>query len=277
MTTAPDQSTIRQLSRWLTPDEAAAYLRVSRGSLVNLVRAGTIPAPKALSKRILRYDRTLLRNAKAKVEYATPDFTAEDPSDLLRFKGEAGTSVLWRLLITAKLEEGGFVIVDLGGDRGRSREVGAYGHSFDDTATIGLAIKVHDFLKGRRRAFPVRIFSSARRIIITLLVLCLVGLFVSSLVPHSPVLQQVYPTLLQQPLPLPIATIGWAAAMALGFIYANFGDRVFGSRVYLYPQSEHKPAFEWADYKGWIGGVIGTVGAVLAIFFLQRWTGWTLN
>jgi excisionase family DNA binding protein len=44
-------------ARWLTPDEAAEYLRVSRGSLINLVQSGTIPAPKALTTRIIRYDK----------------------------------------------------------------------------------------------------------------------------------------------------------------------------------------------------------------------------
>jgi excisionase family DNA binding protein len=63
MTTKPDHASISPSTKWLTPDEAAAYLRISRGSLRNLVLAGTIPAPKALSKRILRYDRQALDEA----------------------------------------------------------------------------------------------------------------------------------------------------------------------------------------------------------------------
>jgi excisionase family DNA binding protein len=48
---------MEEFPRWLTPDQAAKYLQVSRGSLNNLVRQGAIPKPKALSARIVRYDR----------------------------------------------------------------------------------------------------------------------------------------------------------------------------------------------------------------------------
>jgi hypothetical protein len=46
-------------------EEAAEYLWVSRGSLINLVRAGTIPKPRALSTRILRYDKQAIDLALA--------------------------------------------------------------------------------------------------------------------------------------------------------------------------------------------------------------------
>jgi excisionase family DNA binding protein len=52
-------------ARWLTPDEAAEYLRVSRGTFINLVKAGTIPKPHALTTRILRYDREAIDRAIA--------------------------------------------------------------------------------------------------------------------------------------------------------------------------------------------------------------------
>jgi excisionase family DNA binding protein len=52
-------------TRWLTPDQAAEYLQVSRVTLINLVNAGTIPRPRALTTRILRYDREAIDRALA--------------------------------------------------------------------------------------------------------------------------------------------------------------------------------------------------------------------
>ena len=45
------------MSRWLTYDEVAEYLRVSRATVFNWVKAGEIPAPKLLGKRSRRFDR----------------------------------------------------------------------------------------------------------------------------------------------------------------------------------------------------------------------------
>jgi len=60
---SPAKRGIGPSTRWLTPDETAEYLQVSRGSLRNLVLMGTIPTPTALSKRILRYDREAIDEA----------------------------------------------------------------------------------------------------------------------------------------------------------------------------------------------------------------------
>lgn len=45
------------MSRWLTYDEVADYLKVSRATVFNMVRLGTIPAPRLFGKRIKRFDR----------------------------------------------------------------------------------------------------------------------------------------------------------------------------------------------------------------------------
>ena len=42
--------------RWLTPDEAAAYLAISRGQFDYNVRSGLITPSRAVGKRIPRYD-----------------------------------------------------------------------------------------------------------------------------------------------------------------------------------------------------------------------------
>jgi excisionase family DNA binding protein len=63
MAMKPRKRDIGPSTRWLTPDETAEYLKVSRGSLVNLVRSGVIPAPKSLTTRILRYDREAIDRA----------------------------------------------------------------------------------------------------------------------------------------------------------------------------------------------------------------------
>jgi len=48
-------------ARWLSPDQAAAYLSVRVGSLCRLVRAGRIPAPSyALGERSPRWDKSKL-------------------------------------------------------------------------------------------------------------------------------------------------------------------------------------------------------------------------
>jgi excisionase family DNA binding protein len=52
-----------ELPRWMTPDQAAKYLQVSRGTLYNMVRLGTIPKPRALTPRTLRYDRDAIDRA----------------------------------------------------------------------------------------------------------------------------------------------------------------------------------------------------------------------
>ena len=66
-------------SRWLTPDQAAKYLQVSRATLINLVRSGAIPKPRALSSRILRYDRDAIDEALgAKPKDKLPGLTLDD-------------------------------------------------------------------------------------------------------------------------------------------------------------------------------------------------------
>jgi excisionase family DNA binding protein len=45
------------MSRWLTIDEVAAHLKVSRASIYNLVRDGLLPKPRLFGKRIKRFDR----------------------------------------------------------------------------------------------------------------------------------------------------------------------------------------------------------------------------
>lgn len=45
------------MSRWLTIDEVAAHLKVSRASVYNLVRDGLLPKPRLFGKRIKRFDR----------------------------------------------------------------------------------------------------------------------------------------------------------------------------------------------------------------------------
>jgi excisionase family DNA binding protein len=37
---------LESVPRWMTPDQAAKYLQVSRGTLNNMVRLGTIPKPR---------------------------------------------------------------------------------------------------------------------------------------------------------------------------------------------------------------------------------------
>jgi excisionase family DNA binding protein len=45
------------VSRWLTYDEVAAHLKVSRASVFNMVRDGLLPKPRLFGKRIKRFDR----------------------------------------------------------------------------------------------------------------------------------------------------------------------------------------------------------------------------
>lgn len=44
------------MSRWLTIDEVAAHLKVSRASVFNMVRDGLLPKPRLFGKRIKRFD-----------------------------------------------------------------------------------------------------------------------------------------------------------------------------------------------------------------------------
>jgi len=50
--------------RWLTPDEAAAYLGISRGHLDGIVREGRIVPSRTLGKRVPRYDVVGLEGEK---------------------------------------------------------------------------------------------------------------------------------------------------------------------------------------------------------------------
>jgi excisionase family DNA binding protein len=53
------------MDRWLTPDEVADYLKVSRATVYNMVRGGLLPAPRLLGKRLKRFDREAIDGALA--------------------------------------------------------------------------------------------------------------------------------------------------------------------------------------------------------------------
>ena len=46
--------------RWLTPDEAATYISVSRTTFWRLVKNGDLPAPSKVGERLVRHDRLQL-------------------------------------------------------------------------------------------------------------------------------------------------------------------------------------------------------------------------
>jgi excisionase family DNA binding protein len=67
------------VSRWLTYDEVADYLKVSRATVFNMVRLGTIPAPRLFGKRIKRFDREAIDGTDAsKAQSGKPEPTLGD-------------------------------------------------------------------------------------------------------------------------------------------------------------------------------------------------------
>lgn len=53
------------MERWLTPEQVAEYLKVSRATVYNLVRDGLLPKPRLLGKRLKRFDREAIDGAVA--------------------------------------------------------------------------------------------------------------------------------------------------------------------------------------------------------------------
>jgi excisionase family DNA binding protein len=66
------------VSRWLTYDEVADYLKVSRATVFNMVRLGTIPAPRLFGKRIKRFDREAIDASPAPDTKSQPEPTLGD-------------------------------------------------------------------------------------------------------------------------------------------------------------------------------------------------------
>lgn len=66
------------MSRWLTIDEVAAHLKVSRASVYNMLRDGLLPKPRLFGKRIKRFDQEAIDASGAREAQSPPEPTLGD-------------------------------------------------------------------------------------------------------------------------------------------------------------------------------------------------------
>jgi hypothetical protein len=224
-----------------------------------LIRSDRFPTMSLEPMRLYLNDLENLHSVLAEhcetVQYTCKGFTADRPSELVGLKDQFGKSVIGELSIVGRFAGGEFIYVKFVSGIEQSRIDGSTGKR--EVAGVGARMK--DLLDVRRRLLAVRVLAKAFWLITVFApTVAVVFAWVSSRLGLLSTLVGLW------------ASVG-AFLVLWGFLtWACYAAR--GTRIHLYPRSQHRGLFDWSDYRGWIGTAIGSVLGALGILLIQ-WLG----